>query len=410
MRSAVIQALAPLLEKHADLRATVTAKLDDESTSVRHAAIEALAPLLGKHAGLRAAVIAKLDDESTSICRAAIQILAPLLEKHADVRATIAAKLDDENAYVRSAAIEELAPLIGEDADLRAAITAKLDDENEYVRSAAIQALAHLLGRHADLRAAIAAKLNDAEWQVRDAAIQALAHLLGRHAELRAAVVAKLNDAKWDVRGAAIRALALLISEDKELRQRLTPALGIDDNQDRSRSRPGEMGPRGTLVTCFGLLATSDPPTRAEIIHLLNSPDWRMRQSAAEILAEAGKDCLLEALPQLLVALEDYRGTDSWPARIAAAELLLNNYRYSAEATETILPALDYGTHLLVIVPNAAEIRKQAALALGELKAEYRQPRVFDRLVRLLNEEQDPQVLDGAFNALLSLAAAPEGE
>ena len=135
-----------------------------------------------------------------------------------------------------------------------------------------------------------------------------------------------------------------------------------------------------------------------------------MRQSAAEILAAAGEESLSEAAPHLVAALDDRRGLDSWPVRIAAAEVLLNEYHYSTAAVNTILPALDYGAHPLVVVPNAAEIRRQTALALGKLKAEYRQPHVFDRLKQVLNEEQGPAVLDGAFSALLSLASAPELE
>ena len=103
----------------------------------------------------------------------------------------------------------------------------------------------------------------------------------------------------------------------------------------------------------------------------------------------------------------DWRGNDSWPARVAAAEQLLNDRRYSQEAIATILPALDYGAHPLAMLQNAAEIRQHTTLALGKLKAEYRQPEVFARLQEKLQSEKEPQVLDALFNALQSLAAAP---
>ncbi len=107
------------------------------------------------------------------------------------------------------------------------------------------------------------------------------------------------------------------------------------------------------------------------VIRLLSDPDHRLRQSAAEILAKAGKDYVAMAVPQLLACSDDHRGYDSWPARITFAELLLNT-EHCQEAIDTLLPALDYGTHPLAAVPNAENIRKQAALALGKLKAENR--------------------------------------
>jgi HEAT repeat protein len=157
-------------------------------------------------------------------------------------------------------------------------------------------------------------------------------------------------------------------------------------------------------------LAARDQEWWTQVIGMLSAQDWRVRQSAAEILAAAGTEYFLQAVPQIIAAMNDQRGLDSFPARIAAAELLLNDYRYSAQALETIVPALDYGAHPLGIVPDAGEVRKQAALALGKLKADYRQPHVFARLERFPSEETDPELLDGAFIALLSLAAAPELE
>ena len=73
---------------------------------------------------------------------------------------------------------------------------------------------------------------------------------------------------------------------------------------------------------------------------------------------------------------------------------------------DTLLPALTYGAHPLVVVPNASSIRKSAALALGRLKADEYRPEVAEKIESLLGSERDTEVLDGLFSALHSLASA----
>lgn len=53
-------------------------------------------------------------------------------------------------------------------------------------------------------------------------------------------------------------------------------------------------------------------------------------------------------------------------------------------------------------------MRKPAALILGRLEPLYRDPAVFQRLARVLDEDKDEEVRDAAYGALLRLAAAPE--
>jgi hypothetical protein len=59
------------------------------------------------------------------------------------------------------------------------------------------------------------------------------------------------------------------------------------------------------------------------------------------------------------------------------------NTEHCQEAIDTLLPALNYGVPPLAAVPNAENIHKQAALALGKLKAENRQPRVAEHVAHL---------------------------
>jgi energy-coupling factor transporter ATP-binding protein EcfA2 len=444
IRAAAIRALTPLLGEHADLRQAVAAKLDDHVYYVGVAAFYALTPLLGEHDDLRKAIVTKLDDKDSFVRAAAIHALSPLLGKHADLRKAIIAKLDDPNdihGQVRTAAIEALTSLLDEHADLRQAVIAKLDDPNDIyvqVRTAAIRALTSLLGEHADLRLVVAAKLNDQDDNIRAAAIEALTPLLGEHADLRHAVAAKLDDrnvvtsaigaltpllgeyadlrqavaAMLDdqdstVRLVAINALAFLIPSWVEIRLLLKPALACEISDMGFVNLEGRYS-QGNIATGFSQWIKQDVNGRAEVITMLRSEDSNIRRNAIEILAQAGEDALLEAKSQLLQALDDYRGYDSWPTRITTAEMLLNDINYSQEAINTLLPALEYCTNPLVIVRNAADIRRQAALAFGKLKAEFRRPEVIEKIIELLRKEKEPEVLDSLFSALQSLVAAPE--
>ncbi|MBI3943717.1 MAG: HEAT repeat domain-containing protein [Chloroflexi bacterium] len=338
-----------------------------------------------------------------------LSTLAEFLVQDNMIRAAVVARLGDSDNYVRAGAVEALTGLVGSETDIRAAVVARLGDSDNYVRAAAVEALAGLVGSDADIRAAVVARLGDSDNYVRVVAVQALAGLVGSDADIRAAVVARLGDSDNYVRAAAVQALAGLVEVDDSLRQRLQPFLGSDDQLFRIYSLREE-NPGKTLEYHWGRMIANDMAARSEVINLLNSVDWRLRRSAAEILAEAGQECLAQARLPLLTTLEDNRGLDVWPAHIAVAELFLNDDRFAAEATNMLIQALDYGAHPLIFISDAGDVRRQAALALGKLKASFRQPHVFARLERLLQEERDPEVLDAAFNAMQSLAAVPEIE
>ena len=225
--------------------------------------------------------------------------------------------------------------------------------------------------------------------------------------DIRTRVLDCLTDDYPPIRQAVIDALVSLVDEEPLLYQQFLQVVYTYDTQRRIYGRT-QYDQTNHLVTAFAELAVRDATVRTDVIALFSDVDWRQRWTAAEILHAAGEDAVREALPQLMTALEDQRGFDSWPARIAAAELLLNRPRYSAEAVATILPALDYDAASILPVRGAAVVRKQAALALSRLKAIYRQPEVAERIVALMATERDPQVLDGFYNALLALDTAPE--
>ncbi len=401
VRSGTIGALAPLLTEQPPLREAVANMLEYRDEGVRSGAITALAPLLGEQPPLCKAVAHMLEDGNEDVRCAAIRALAPLLAEQPPLCKAVARMLEDEDKYVRSEAVGALAPLLGEHPPLREAVAIMLEDED--VRSTAISALAPLLGEQPPLCKAVAQLLEDGNEDVRCAAIRALAPLLAEQPPLREAVTAMLGAQPTNVRGEAIASLSPLVSLPA-VRGQLMPALRMDN---RRVWRLGSWHPLQLLVQAWGQWIADEPAQLTEVVEMLGSEDSRLRQSGAEILLAAGKDAVAQAVPQLLAAMNDHRGLDSWPARITAAELLINDLHFSRQAIDTLLPALEYGAHPLVIVPNAVEIRKSAALALGKLKAEEYRPEIARKLEELLETERNPQVLSALFNALHSLASAP---
>jgi HEAT repeat protein len=406
----VAAAVAGLVIQDAEFRADIVAKTSDSEVNVRAAAVMAVAALAIQDPVVCAVLIAKLEDQELTVRLAAIRAMERLLGHDEKPRAAIIAKLDDSLPEVRAAAVVALRSLVGKERRVRVAVLAKIDDGNAYVRATTIEALRGFVQQDTGVRAAVIGKLDDGEAYVRATAVQTLATLAIDDRAVWAALVSKLEDQDLGVRVAAVLAICLKPIEDAELYLRLLPALGFDDegHQRRGFSRHELGGPREAVVRQFSRLVETNPTVREKLAQLLRAKDWRVRLSAIEVFAGAHIDTLRQVVPELITALDDRRGLDSWPARIEAAEVMLNDYQHSETAIQTILPALDYATHPLVFVEGAGNVRRQAAVALGNLKAERRDPRVLARLERLLEDGADPQVLDGAYNALVSLIAAPD--
>ena len=82
-----------------------------------------------------------------------------------------------------------------------------------------------------------------------------------------------------------------------------------------------------------------------------------------------------------------------------------------AESITVCVEALDYGTEPWQNIPiEAGKIRREAALILGRLDPVRRDPKVFDRLARLMQNDADPEVRDAAYRAILALAQVPPSD
>ncbi|HEU4325061.1 MAG TPA: HEAT repeat domain-containing protein, partial [Roseiflexaceae bacterium] len=319
-----------------------------------------------------------------------------LLERFADAR-------ND----VRAAAVEALGGLAERDGAVRVALLERLADEGDNVRAMAAQALGGLAERDEAVRTTLLERLTDDDSYVRAAVVGALGGLAERDEAVRTALLERLFDEGYGVRAAVLEATLLFLTSASNRLPMLMPLIATDLQQyyiiiDSSLSR--------RLAERYADLARTDPQLRAAITEQLSAEDWRLRAAAVQILEAAGEDALREALPQLLAALDDRRGLDSWPARLEAAALLLNDDRHGEPALACTLQALAYDTDALFPAEGAAAVRQQAALTLGKLKALHHRRDVAARIAALLGSETVPQALDGLYDALTSLASAPEAE
>ncbi len=118
-----------------------------------------------------------------------------------------------------------------------------------------------------------------------------------------------------------------------------------------------------------------------------------------------------EVMPKLRGLLTDMRGEESWPNRLQVAEILINNrdLELDRRAIDVALEALDFATQPWYYLPRLGrKVRRQATQILGQLDPLHHEPRIFERLARVLAEDEDEAVRDAAYGALLRLAAAPK--
>jgi HEAT repeat protein len=403
-RSLAVKILGGLAVSDPVVRALLIARLADPVPEVRARVVQELGELVVSDTEIARTVSAMLTDHDPLVQVSAVRALAGRAEADPELVPVLGAGFASETWEVRAETVTALAGLAHSNVEVCAAVLERLGDTDWLVQKAAVEALSALVSSSAEVRAVFVAHLGDAE--IGAQIVQALAEVVPYDREIRALFVASLNHPEQEMRKQAAEALAPLISSDPSLYARLLPAVGCAVFYGEDTGRHAPLLPR--LASAYSQVIRVDPERRAEVISLLSDEDWRRRKVAAVILHEAGLEAVTEALPQLLAAVEDTRGYDSWPARLAAAERLLNTDRYGEEALNLAQEALTYDADALFPARDADEVRQQAALALGKLKALHRRADVAARIVGLLETEHEPEVLDGLFAALGSLAAAPE--
>jgi hypothetical protein len=143
---------------------------------------------------------------------------------------------------------------------------------------------------------------------------------------------------------------------------------------------------------------------------MLNSPAWPLRLGSAQTLIAIPGGPPKYLLPKLHSLINDMRGEESWPRRLQVAALLINdrNRDVSQRTIQVTTEALDYATQSwYALSRSATAVRREASLILGQLEPLYHDQGLFDRLIKVLKEDNKESVRDSAYSALLQLAAIP---
>ena len=444
VRQSAVSALSSQVGSDADIRNAIIEKLNDDNWQVRQSAVSAMSSQVGSDADIRNAIIGKLN-EGPFVRQSAVSALSSQVGSDADIRNAIIEKLNDDYWQVRQSAVSALSSQVGSDADIRNTIIEKLNDDYWQVRQSAVSALSSQVGSDADIRNTIIEKLNDDYWQVRQSAVSALSSQVGNDADIRNALVEKLNDDNYSVRQSAVSALSSQVGSDADIRNAirnvLTESIATDvfpvrmgyferiiakcapdvvqeflsDSQDwvSVDTTPGsphyipDDQTRERQKRIAQWLGETLPQSRAlqdRMLELLTEVRWSSRLGAVLTLLSWPGGPPPEIMDKIVESLDDLRGLESYPARLTAASSLVNRDEHSAAAVAVCLEALEYGTQPWEHLPESPKVRKQAALVLGKLEPLRYDGRVYEKLLRVMKQDEDGDVRDAAYNALVRLA------
>ncbi|AGP40770.1 HEAT repeat domain-containing protein [Sorangium cellulosum] len=437
-----LRALRSLASTSIDVRHHIYKKLQDSRLDVQQLALEIMATLTPSDAGARQLILSLCNSQNKDVRKMVAQALQPQASNDTEIRRFLLDNLDDPDSGFRLAAVRALKPLILDDDNLRARITNKIRDPNEMVRKAAVWALYPAVVDHEEVRPGLLGALEDPHYSVRSASVRALEAAATSDNSIRQAIVHKLddveelvrcasidvlrtsastdaalrhklldktNDPDFSVRCAAVRALAPLIGENPKIRRQLIPWLSVVSefgNDDAEHTRR-------VLADAYAPLIAQQPELAAGFTSMLGSPAWPARKGAAWTLIAAPGGPPQDALPILRRLLDDRRAEESWPERLDAAAILINDSDidvYHAAITATV-EALEYGAKPWYDAPRSAgNVRARAAEILSTLQPLYRNDDIFARLSRVLQNDDNESVRDAAYEALVRLAVSPEAE
>jgi hypothetical protein len=199
--------------------------------------------------------------------------------------------------------------------------------------------------------------------------------------------------------------LAPLATHDADLRAILLPWLGVRTHTGDSTGA----SLRRALADAFAPVVREDDGFRRQIIAMLESVAWQVRQGAAWTLIAAGGDVLRDALERLRGLLDDDRADESWIERLHAAAALINHPdpSLSRNAIAVAHDALRYGSEAWH-QPLCAQVRQQAAETLGQIQPIRRDSALTSYIVQAFEEERNEQVRDSLYHALLRLASVAD--
>jgi hypothetical protein len=428
IQSSAVLALEPLVLTDLSVREIILQQLNNGEWQVQRSVFSVLRPLISSDEHIRLSVLRKLEDQNEYVRISAISALAKVISLDPDICQAISRRLDDNSGDVIAFATCALKPFLASDTSLRQAIIKNLNHQNEFARMSAVGALAEFVVADEDIRQAVLQRIDDKHHIVRISAINVLAKLVVSDADIRQAMLQPLRDKNEDVRKAAFLALCetdKLNVFDKNTRQELVNWLGVsfdnifdldlegifdswlsseyDNNSERRYSQ--------ALQNFYSLFGKELPKNQTLVIKMLDwlkSPRWQDRLGAIRTLSQWPGGIPNEIRDKILDALDDIRGLESFPARLAASSYLINRDPYSKDAIQVGLDALEYGTLPWEYINKSGDVRKQAALMLGTLEPTRYDPIIYERLLQAMKTDQDEKVRNALYTVLVKLAGSKQ--
>ncbi len=424
----------------ADLEACFRSHLDSGDRRLRRDASEVLGRCLSVGA-LRSTFLSRLEHRNGEIRQLAVRALARGIDD-GEIRGAVLEALNDRDGHVRQAALRAVAARL-DDVEIRAAVLKALNDSFPPIRQEALRAVAHRLD-DVEIRGAVLKALNDSLPPVRQEALRAVAARLD-DVEIRATVLKAFNDRDWHVRQEALRAVAPRLDDDdirdavlesfnddsfavrltcveallsspvyEELPRRTCSQIEdwisvdarVDYGQVKNEEWPNQV--RKTLAERLARRLPDNAGLRGRMLALLGDTRASSRLGAALSLLAWPGGPPDDVRDRVLAAVRDRRDFDSYPARLEAASYLLNRNQTGAAAVELCLEALDYGTRTWENLPKSNDVRKQAALVLSTLEPLHDNQRAYNKLLGVLHGDEDSDVRDAAYGALVRLARVRE--
>ena len=406
VRVAAVEALGAVAGCDIAVRKALLGLLDDEDADVQASAMKALGTVAGSDKQVRAVLLGRLDDEDFDARAAAAEALGTVAGSDESVLAALLNQLSDEYWQVRSVAVEALGAVAGSNESVREALLSQFNDEHLQVRRAAVEALGAVAGSDESVLAALLNQLSDEHWQVRKAAVEALRAVAGSNESVQKALLNQLSDKYWQVRTAAVKTLSESVGAELEKNEFFVSWLGTVGN--RQQEYLAEQV-RRSVAQSVASNAILDERLIDRLLMMLRHPEWKTRQGAAMALMSMPGG----PPPHVNIALrglfDDVRDEGNWSGRLDIAEALLNvrDRKANEQAIDCAMSALDYGIQPWYDGVATGQVRSRAARLLGQLEPTYRNEQVLQRLLQLLQADDQEQVCDAAYHAALRLITAP---
>jgi HEAT repeat protein len=425
VQEAAVSALSGLVLTDTEVRQAILERVAvARDGDVRDSLFGALSSLVDSEPAVRSVFLA--ESENPYLGKAAFEVLSRLVKRDGEVQRLMFRRLRAESVYVKAHAVCALSEFMETEGSFWSLVLKCLESGSYVMRQAALAALSRVVEKDLEARRLVLGRIEDERCEVRQEAVRALANLVGRCPDATAALVGRLADEHFTVRLAAVHGLTGGAPESlhQSTLDQLLPWLSLDVGYN-FEVRPRKICEvRAQMARFFSLQLRADSRLRDRLVGQLRDPRWSARLGAV-LTFFAGPDTPAEGIREVIFqALCDRRGLEAFPAQLTAASFLLNRSNDAKALIEMCLEALDYGTQPWEYLPlgsiadrnrfvlgapvGSGDVRRQAALVLSKLEPIAYDERAFSKLLHVLESDEDHDVRDAAYGALVRLARARE--